>query len=565
MQQLPKQQLYTFCRPPSVSASSFVSRYPQQHLCPGCVFMPRSLLSTVSLSLHLRKKAKMLQHPVPRTQSRQASTKIGADKGAKVLNLSTVNQAVVDCEYAVRGELAIRAEVLRQQLATAQPRSLPFERIISCNIGNPQQLEQRPITFFRQVTSLVEYPELLDDKNISLTRQLFATDAIERAKSLLQAMGGSVGAYSHSQGIPLVRENVAKFIEERDGYPSDPNDIFLTAGASPGVQTVLQTLIANNQVGIMIPVPQYPLYTASIALFKGNAVPYYLNEENTWGLSVEELGRSIAAAREEGLDVRALCVINPGNPTGGCLTVDNMRDVIDFCHREKLVLLADEVYQKNIYLPQDFPFHSFKKVLKSMGPAYGSVELISFHSVSKGVVGECGRRGGYFECTSIDPQVKELFYKIASISLCPPTQGQLMVDLMVNPPRQGDASYDLYKQETDSIYESLRSRASRLADAFNRLEGVSCQPAQGAMYLFPQILLPTKAIEAARTAGQEPDVMYCMELLNATGVCVVPGSGFHQKEGTWHFRSTFLPPENQMENFIQRISEFHQEFMDRYR
>ncbi|TPX57036.1 hypothetical protein SpCBS45565_g08290 [Spizellomyces sp. 'palustris'] len=511
----------------------------------------------------------MLQHPVPRTQSRQASTKNGADKGAKVLSLSTVNQAVVDCEYAVRGELAIRAEVLRQQLATAQPKSLPFEHIISCNIGNPQQLEQRPITFFRQVTSLVEYPDLLDDNKISLTRQLYPTDAIERAKSLLQAMGGSVGAYSHSQGIPLVRKNVAKFIEERDGYPSDPNDIFLTAGASPGVQIVLQTLIANNQVGIMIPVPQYPLYTASIALFKGNAVPYYLNEETTWGLSVEELGRSISAARENGLEVRALCVINPGNPTGGCLTVDDMRDVIDFCHREKLVLLADEVYQENIYLPADFPFHSFKKVLKrqgkTMGPAYGNVELISFHSVSKGVVGECGRRGGYFECTSIDPQVKELFYKIASISLCPPTQGQLMVDLMVNPPRQGDASYDLYKQETDAIYESLRNRASRLADAFNRLEGVSCQPAQGAMYLFPQILLPTKAIEAARTAGQEPDAMYCMELLNATGVCVVPGSGFHQKEGTWHFRSTFLPPENQMENFIRRISEFHQQFMNCYR
>ncbi|KAI8824035.1 pyridoxal phosphate-dependent transferase [Fimicolochytrium jonesii] len=481
------------------------------------------------------------------------------------MTLATINPAVVECEYAVRGALAIRAEELKKEIAAKGRAQAGFRSITSCNIGNPQQLGQTPITFFRQVAALIEYPNLLDAQHRDAIKGMFAPDAIERAQKLLKAMGGSVGAYTHSQGIPLIRENVAKFIEERDGYPSDPNDIFLTAGASPGVQLILQTLIAHEKVGIMIPIPQYPLYTASIALFKGNAVPYYLEEETNWGLKLEELERAHTLGKSRGHDIRALCVINPGNPTGGCLSVSHMKQIIEFCHREKLVLLADEVYQTNTYMPETFPFHSFKKILMSMGPPYStSVELISFHSISKGVIGECGRRGGYLECTNIDPKVKDMFYKVASISLCPPAQGQVMVDLMVRPPREGDESWEGYRGEVGRIYASLQKRAAQLAEAFNKLEGVSCQPAQGAMYLFPQIHLPEKAIAAAKKAGVAPDELYCMELLNATGVCVVPGSGFHQKSGTWHFRSTFLPPEEQMGGFIRSIQGFHEGFLKRY-
>jgi aspartate/methionine/tyrosine aminotransferase len=84
------------------------------------------------------------------------------------------------------------------------------------------------------------------------------------------------------------------------------------------------------------------------------------------------------------------------------------------------------------------------------------------------------------------------------------------------------------------------------------------------MYLFPRIRLPEKAIEAAKKAGKEPDVFYCLQMLNNTGVCVVPGSGFGQEDGTWHFRSTFLPPEHLFEDFIKGIDQFHTEFMSTY-
>jgi len=85
------------------------------------------------------------------------------------------------------------------------------------------------------------------------------------------------------------------------------------------------------------------------------------------------------------------------------------------------------------------------------------------------------------------------------------------------------------------------------------------------MYLFPQIRLPQKAIEAANQAGKQPDEFYCLAMLDATGVCVVPGSGFGQKDGTWHFRSTFLPPEELFDGFCARLQRFHNEFLEKYR
>jgi alanine transaminase len=328
---------------------------------------------------------------------------------------------------------------------------------VSCNIGNPQQLGQTPLSFYRQVSSLIEYPDLMKDENIKITSQIYPKDTIERAKELLASMGGSVGAYSHSQGIPLIRQRIAEFIKKRDGFDANPDHIFLTAGASPGVQMVLQTIIAHEHVGIMIPIPQYPLYTASISLFNGVPVPYYLDEGRDWSMTAQELDHSakeFKATSHFPPDIRALCVINPGNPTGQCLSEETMRSIIDYCYREKLVLLADEVYQANVYT-RELPFHSFKKVLKSMGKKYDSVELISFHSISKGMIGECGRRGGYFECVNVDPEVMELFYKISSVSLCPPVQGQVMMELMVNPPKRGDPSYELFRKEENAIYGIL--------------------------------------------------------------------------------------------------------------
>lgn len=268
--------------------------------------------------------------------------------------------------------------------------------------------------------------------------------------------------------------------------------------------------------GCMIPIPQYPLYTATLAHIGAKAVPYYLKEDAQWSMNMESLKKSVEQAKAEGTKLKCLAVINPGNPTGGCLSREAMRDVVQLCYDERMVLLADEVYQRNIFDPKTRPFISFKEVVRSMPKEVAeSVELVSFHSISKGVSGECGRRGGYFELTNINPDVVEQIYKMASVTLCPPVTGQIGVDLLVNPPKPGDESYDQWLTETTLTHDNLASRSKLMCERFNKLDGMSCQPAEGAMYLFPQITMPEKAIAKAKEIGKPADVMYTLDLLGA--------------------------------------------------
>jgi len=214
-------------------------------------------------------------------------------------------------------------------------------------------------------------------------------------------------------------------------------------------------------------------------------VPYYLDESKGWGTDLEAIKAAYKKAIAEGTDARAVVIINPGNPPGASLSEDDVKAVIDFAAQEKLLVIADEVYQTNVFKGK---FHSFKGVLRDMQKAdpekYKYVELASLHSVSKGMVGECGHRGGYFELVGIDPEVVEQIYKFVSISLCAPVIGQCLVEMMVNPPKEGEPSYELYKQEWDSIYAGLQKRATALYEAFKEMEGVECDEPQVSLVRF---------------------------------------------------------------------------------
>lgn len=143
-------------------------------------------------------------------------------------------------------------------------------------------------------------------------------------------------------------------------------------------------------------------------------------------MSYDSLKETISKARADNTPVKALVIINPGNPTGGCLDESSMRDVVQLCYDEGILLMADEVYQANIFEPESKPFVSFKKVVRSMSKEVAEgTQLVSFHSISKGTSGECGRRGGYFELANIREEVVEQIYKMASIMLCPPVTGQV--------------------------------------------------------------------------------------------------------------------------------------------
>jgi len=455
-----------------------------------------------------------------------------------VIRHEEIGRAVRECEYAVRGPIVARAQELERQ----------GRRIIYCNIGNPQSLGQRPLTWVRQVLALAEYPELAR----LVPAGAFPQDVLDAAALVARETKHGLGAYTESKGYRFVREAVARFISARDGVASDPDAIFLTDGASKGVQSVLRILVADERDGIMIPIPQYPLYSATITLYGGAQVGYHLDEANGWKLSREILDRSIADARRKGIRPRAICVINPGNPSGAVLDEANVEMVLAFANEHGLSVLADEVYQDNVWRPED-RFVSFAKVLDRM--KLKDVSLFSFHSVSKGYLGECGHRGGYLECRNVPTAVQDEITKLQSIALCANSVGQIVTYLLVSPPPVGGPSRALWEREKRDVLEALRKKAAIVGRGLDAVPGIRCNEVTGAMYAFPRVDLPPGVT----------DFEYCLALLEETGICVVDGTGFGQLPGTAHFRTTILPPLDEIETVVRRIGEFHAAFVQRHR
>ena len=467
-----------------------------------------------------------------------------------------VNQNILEMEYAVRGPIPQRAAKLK---AAGEP-------IIFCNIGNPQALGQPPMSYYRQVLSLVEEPTkiarereikgLFEESPMSKLQDedFIADEILDLSEEILAKSGRGLGAYTESKGFDFVREAIAGFINKRDsfardlGLSADPNNIFLTNGASDAAKRVLDLLIAKESDGVMIPIPQYPLYSASIKMFGGTQVNYYPDEENDWALNREILEAGYTQAVSEGVDLKAIVVINPGNPTGAILDAESVREVVNFAEAHGLAIIADEVYQENLYGEE---FISFAKALGEIK----TVPLFSMHSISKGFYGECGHRGGYLEVRNA-PQIEgsdldfiDLLLKQASVSLCSNTVGQLLTYLMVSPPQEECDLQAKFQTEKEKVLSNLYEKATMVRAALEKMDGVEVFGKTGAMYLFPRLnKLP---------AGTD-DFDYCMALLEKTGLCVVNGSGFGLKN---HLRIAFLPSKEQLEEVLPRWVEFHNKYV----
>jgi len=489
------------------------------------------------------------------TSVRNLSTSSSNMAAAATVTLDNMNPCIKKMEYAVRGPLVIRATAIEKEIQAGVKK--PFPNVIKANIGDAHAMGNKPITFIRQVLAIVTHPPLLDAPDLP-------EDAKTRAKAILDGCkGGSVGSYSDSPGLEIIRRHVAEYIKNRDGgIESDWQKIILCAGASEGIRACLKLLTGpggDKRPGVMIPIPQYPLYSASLAEYDMDQVGYYLDEARGWALDVAELERSYNASKDKS-DIKAIVIINPGNPTGQVLSRDNIEAVIKFAAEKKLFVFADEVYQHNVYADGS-AFHSFKKVMTEMGAPYSGLELASFMTCSKGYMGECGIRGGYAEVINMDPGVFAMLQKSISAKLCPTVIGQACMDVVVNPPTSGEPSFGSFDSEVKSTLASYAERAKLVADTLNSIEGITCNTVQGAMYAFPQIKFPEKALAAAAEAGQPADVFYAFQLLEATGICIIPGSGFGQQPGTFHFRTTILPQKDMINEMLGRLKEFHMKFL----
>lgn len=465
----------------------------------------------------------------------------------------SVNQNIIDLEYAVRGPIPQRAAVLKKQ----------GKHIIPCNIGNPQALGQKPISFYRDVLSLLENPQLLKREKLiagisNLNIDSISDYAVELSEKLLIQMESGLGAYTDSKGFYFIRESVAKYINKRDGITSsqpklqsNPDNIFLTDGASAGAKGVMELLIADKNDGIMIPIPQYPLYSATIKRCGGTQINYYPDEDNDWALDKNILEKSYQNAINNGINVKAIVVINPANPTGAILDKNSIKQLVDFVEEHNLAIIADEVYQENLYGGE---FISFAKAIGTR-----NIPLFSLHSVSKGFYGECGQRGGYLEVrnppqvTNSDVPFINLLFKVSSVNLCSNTIGQALVYLMVNPPDIDSDTFKIFDSERKMILNELYAKAMIVRNSFKQMDGMECHGKIGALYLFPRM---------NKLPQNTNDYDYCMALLEKTGLCVVNGLGFGQKQGTHHLRIAFLPSRELLQNVLPKWIDFHNEYVN---
>lgn len=474
----------------------------------------------------------------------------------KCLTEENINQNLLNIQYAVRGPILQRALQIERELVKGVPKR--FERVVRANCGDCHALGQKPITFIRQVLALVSFPELIS------SRLDIPQDVKDRAKELLDdCTKGSVGSYSPSNGLNLVRSRVAQYITNRDGVPSNPDDIYLGSGASDVIKSVL-TLFVEDVGGkppaVMVPIPQYPLFSGTLSELGVRQVDYYLDEEHDWALQILELERSW---REASIDsnVRALVVINPGNPTGQVLTRANIEQIIKFAYERNLFILADEVYQENIVSK---PFHSFKKVMFEMGAPYSRMELASFLTASKGWAAECGLRSGYVELLHLQPSVQKTFNIMRSVMQCPSVLGQCILDCVMKPPSPGKPSHNQFINEIRDIHQVLKERTATAYKTFNSIPGYFCNPIDGSMFAYPRIEIPVEAQLEAKKLNMSPDEFYCLRLLEETGVCVIPGTGFGQLPGSFHFRTTILHPKDEFQYMMDSIRRFHLNFMQLY-
>ncbi|XP_054458801.1 alanine aminotransferase 2-like [Anoplopoma fimbria] len=357
-----------------------------------------------------------------------------------------------------------------------------------------------------------------------------------------------------------VRQSIADFIMRRDfGVPSYAKDVFISAGFQRALMVVVKLLArgeGETQTGVLTPMPCPHTLPALLDDAGVKLVPYQLIEDRGWAVDLDELRRALKTARGH-CKPRAIYISNPGNPTGHVQDWKSIEEVIRFAAAERLLLLVDEVYQDSVY-GQGKECISYKRVLFEMDKEYSeTVELFSFHSLSSAMMGECALRAGYMELVNIDPEVMHFVDTMLCTDISAPVTGQLALDLMVNPPKPGDLSYEIYTQEILLTLATLSQNAQRAQEFLNGLPGMSCQPAMGGIYLYPRLRLPSEIIEKAKILEVEADVLYCQMLLEEKGVLLGAGCQYGETTGNHHLRLCILVLPDTLEKVLAGLGSFH--------
>ncbi len=341
-----------------------------------------------------------------------------------------------------------------------------------------------------------------------------------------RAMLENKNGYAPSSGIAEARDAIA-WEAERKGI-RNVRDIFVTTGASEAIELALTALV-NEGENVLTPTPGYPLYTAVASKLQAIENPYYLNEENGWQPDIEDIKSKINEK------TKAIIIINPNNPTGSNANKETILQLIELAREHNLVIFADEIYDKLLF---DGNEHISIASLDSEAP------VITFGGLSKNYLAPGWRIG--WGVVSGNSEILDDYIEAINKMLRARLSASHPIQYAIAPALKGD------NEHLAETMEKLTRRRDMTVEMLNAIDGIDCVKPEGAFYAFP------------RLNKVSDDAKFVAELIKATGVVVVPGSGFGQAPGTQHFRVVFLPPENVLEKAYKSIAEFHEKYVNEY-
>ena len=336
-------------------------------------------------------------------------------------------------------------------------------------------------------------------------------------KALIDAILNNFNYYADSEGILELRQAIVKK-ESLKGLSITVEDVLVTNGISEGLDMVAASIVEPNSE-ILMPGPYYPPYASYVKFYGGKPIEFRLTEDGTPDL--DDIKSKITSK------ARALCIINPNNPTGEVFNSKNLKQLIDVAAEHDMYIICDEIYDKLVF---DQEFTGIGKVAKD-------APVILLNGFSK-VYLMTGWRCGYI-CMNSDCQklenIRSNIPKLARVRIA----ANLPVQKAAVAALQGPQSY-IAKTVT-----KLKKRRDLVVKRLNEIHGISCKLPNGAFYTFPKILLNR----------WKDDKDFVLDLLNKTGILTVHGSGFGEL-GKGHFRIVYLPNEQVLQEAMDKLSNF---------
>lgn len=361
----------------------------------------------------------------------------------------------------------------------------------------------------------------------------FGFDAPEEIQQdMIRNLPNSAG-YSDSKGIFAARKAVMHYTQQQGVAGVTLEDIYLGNGASELIVMAANALLDNGDE-LLVPSPDYPLWTAATSLSGGTPVHYRCDEDNGWQPDLADMRAKITPR------TKGIVVINPNNPTGVLYSDELLQGIVALAREFGLVLLADEVYDKVLY---EGVTHT------AMASLSTDVLTLTFNSLSK-AYRSCGYRAGWMVLSGPKEIAKDFIEglnMLANLKLGSNVPGQWAIQTALGG----------YQSIKDLVKEGGRLRRQRdLAyELITQIPGVSCVKPQAALYMFPKL--------DPRMYPIEDDRQFFMEVLRATRVMLVQGSGFNYPDNQ-HFRIVFLPHEDDLREAINRLAKFLEQWRHRH-